>query len=77
MKKLYLLLSFLLLSSATCLAQTSDKKIDINEIGSDNIERSLAPKAVTATLNHDAQTVELCFNRPVGTVTVTDRKSVV
>ena len=69
MKKLYLLLTLLLLSVATCFAQTSSSDIEINDNGTDEVDRSLESK-VTATLNHDAQTVELCFNRSIGTVTI-------
>ena len=70
MKKLYLLIILLLLSVTTCLAQDSDKDIDIDDHGTGEVDRSLTAK-VTATLNHDAQTVELCFNRSVGIVTIT------
>ena len=70
MKKLYLLIILLLLSVTTCLAQDSDKDIDIDDHGTGEVDRSLTAK-VTATLNHDAQTVELCFNRSIGTVTIT------
>ena len=70
MKFLYSLITILFFFNIICFAQTNDADIIITENVPEITDRSLESK-VTATLNHDAQTVELCFNRSVGIVTIT------